>query len=239
MEKFATETGIMEDYNCSSGILKSEVNALIVLKHKSIKMYSALKRTLDILLALVILICASPVMAIIAIAIKMESEGPVIFKQKRSGKNGVEFMLYKFRSMAVNNDVYDFKCVDRHTRVGKIIRKLSLDELPQLFNILKGDMSFIGPRPWIPEYYENMNGMQRRRYDVLPGLTGLAQAKGRNDISIFEKINYDLEYVRNYSLIEDVKIVFLTVGTVLSEKGADAGKQTIQNELEELKEQGV
>ena len=136
--------------------------------------------------------------------------------------------------MTVNNDVHDFKHKDQHTKIGTILRKLSLDELPQMINILKGDMSFIGPRPWITDYWKNMNDEQRHRCDVLPGITGLAQAKGRNNITIFDKINYDLEYIRDYSLIEDVKVIFLTVKTVLSKSGADAGKDTIHNELEEL-----
>ena len=100
-------------------------------------------------------------------------------------------------------------------------------------------MSFIGPRPWITDYYDNMNEKQRHRNDVLPGITGLAQAKGRNNISINEKINYDLEYVKNYSFRQDVKIVFLTIKTVLSKEVADAGKNTIQNELEDLKTQNL
>ena len=102
-----------------------------------------------------------------------------------------------------------------------------------------GNMSFIGPRPWIPEYFENMNKEQRHRVDVTPGLTGLAQAKGRNNISIFDKINYDLEYIDNYRFIEDIKVIFLTIKTVLTKEGADAGKSTIQNELEDLKTQKI
>lgn len=139
--------------------------------------------------------------------------------------------------MAVDNDVHDFSKQDNHTKVGDVLRKTSLDELPQIINILKGEMSFIGPRPWITDYYENMTEEQRHRNDVLPGITGLAQAKGRNNITIFDKINYDLEYVQNYSFIQDVKIVFLTIKTVLSKEGADAGKGTIQIELDTLKTQ--
>ena len=137
--------------------------------------------------------------------------------------------------MAASNNVRDFTKADQHTKVGTFLRKTSLDELPQFFSILMGHMSFIGPRPWIPEYFENMNEEQRHRVDVTPGLTGLAQAKGRNSISIFDKINYDLEYIDNYGFIEDIKVVFLTIKTVLTKEGADAGKSTIQNELEDLK----
>lgn len=198
-------------------------------------MYKYLKRIIDLLLAVVLLVILFIPMVIIAIAIKLDSKGPVFFKQKRTGKNGKEFTLYKFRSMAIENDVYDFKNADKHTRVGSFIRKTSLDELGQIINILNGTMSFIGPRPWITDYWDNMNEEQRHRCDVKPGITGLAQVMGRNDITIFDKINYDLEYVKSYSFIEDVKIVFLTVKAVFSEKGADAGKNTIKNELSELK----
>lgn len=179
-------------------------------------MYRYLKRIIDLLLAVVLLVVLLIPMVMIAIAIKVDSKGPVFFKQKRTGKNGKEFTLYKFRSMAIDNDVHDFKNADKHTRVGSFIRKTSLDELGQIINILNGTMSFIGPRPWITDYWDNMNEEQRHRCDVKPGITGLAQVKGRNDITIFDKINYDLEYVNNYSFVEDVKIVFLTVKAVFS-----------------------
>ncbi len=198
-------------------------------------MYKHLKRVIDFTLAVVILIIFLIPMIIVGIAIKIDSKGPVFFKQERTGKNGKIFKMYKFRSMAVDNDVHNFKEEDKYTKVGKFIRALSLDELPQIINILKGEMAFIGPRPWIPEYYDNMNEEQRKRYEVLPGITGLAQVKGRNNIGIIEKINYDLEYVRNFSLKQDIKIFFLTIKTVFSKKGVNAGKGTIHNELEALK----
>lgn len=201
------------------------------------KGYYYVKKIIDFTLALLGLVVLSPIILILSIAIKLDSKGPVIFKQTRTGKNGKTFMLYKFRSMVFNNDVHDFTKRNQYTKVGTFMRKTSLDEIPQLINIIKGDMSFIGPRPWITDYYEKMNEMQRHRYDVLPGVTGLAQVKGRNNISIFQKINYDLEYINNYSLKEDIKILFLTIKTVLSEEGADAGKSTIKDELEELNDQ--
>lgn len=199
--------------------------------------YSIFKRVIDFTIALIGLIIASPIMLLVALAIKLESKGPALFTQIRTGKYGRPFKLYKFRSMAVDNDVHDFSKGDQHTKVGTFIRKTSLDELPQLINILKGDMSFIGPRPWITDYYDNMNEVQRHRCDVLPGITGLAQAKGRNTLSIFDKIGYDLAYINEYSLYSDVKVIILTIATVLSKKGADAGKGTIQNEIESLKNQ--
>ena len=206
-------------------------------KRKSI--YSGVKRLIDTTIALIGLIIAGPLMLIIAIAIKLDSKGPIIFKQKRTGKYGVIFELWKFRTMAANNDVHNFSKEDQHTKVGTFLRKTSLDELPQLFNIVFGQMSFIGPRPWITDYFENMNEEQRHRVDVTPGMSGLAQAKGRNNISIFDKINYDLEYIDNYGFIEDIKVIILTIKTVLSKEGADAGKSTIQTELEDLKTQDI
>jgi len=192
---------------------------------------------MDILLALIGLIFAFIPMIIVAIAIKLESKGPALFKQVRTGKGGKNFNLYKFRSMTVDNDVLNFKTENKITKVGKFIRKTSLDELPQLFNILKGEMSFIGPRPWIVEYYNNFNSHQKRRVEVLPGITGLAQATGRNNLSIFEKINYDIEYVDNFSFKMDVKVVLKTIKTVLSKEGAELSKYGIKEEIEELKAQ--
>ena len=195
------------------------------------------KRILDICVALFVLIVFAIPMILIAVAIKLEDHGPVFFKQYRTGRYGKVFRLIKFRSMKVDNDVHDFKCADKHTKVGSFLRKTSLDELPQVFNILKGEMSFIGPRPWITDYYENMNAEQRKRVNVRPGITGLAQAKGRNGLTIFEKIKFDVHYVENLTFFEDCKVVFLTIVTVLSGKGADAGKETIKNELDALKKQ--
>lgn len=154
-------------------------------------------------------------------------------------KYGKVFHVWKFRTMVADNDVRDFSKSDQHTRVGTFLRKTSLDELPQLFCIFLGKMSFIGPRPWITDYFDNMNEEQRHRVDVTPGLTGLAQAKGRNTISIFDKINYDLEYIDDYGFLEDIKVIFLTIKVVLTKEGADAGKSTIQTELEDLKTQQI
>lgn len=201
------------------------------------EIYSYVKRVIDFVIALFGIIVFFPVMMIIAIAIKSDSEGPIIFMQERTGKYGKKFNVWKFRTMVANNDVRDFSKKDQHTKVGSFLRKTSLDELPQLFCILSGTMSFIGPRPWIPDYYDNMNDEQRHRVDVTPGLSGLAQVKGRNNISIFDKINYDLEYIDNYGLVEDIKLVLLTIKAVIMKEGADAGKATIQNELNELKMQ--
>ena len=172
---------------------------------------------------------------IVSIAIKIDSKGPILFKQARNGKHGKIFYMYKFRSMVANNDVRDLSKSDEFTKVGRFIRRTSLDELPQLINIAKGNMSFIGPRPWIPEYYENMNETQRHRCEVRPGITGLAQVMGRNNIDVFKKIEFDLEYIKNYSMLQDIIIVLLTIKTIFTGKGVDAGKEGIQNELDDLK----
>ena len=200
-------------------------------------MYKYVKRLLDLIFCLIGFVFALIPMIIVAIAIKIDSRGPVFFKQERTGKNGINFYLYKFRSMAKDNDVMNFKSENKITKVGAFIRKTSLDELPQLINILKGDMSFIGPRPWITEYFKNFNAHQKRRVEVLPGITGLAQATGRNNLNVFEKINYDIQYVDNFSFKQDVKVIFMTIKTVLSKEGAELSKYGIKEELEDLKNQ--
>lgn len=202
----------------------------------SVKGYTIFKRVFDIIFSLFLLILFFIPMVIVAIAIKLESNGPVLFKQERTGKDGRNFYLCKFRSMTVDNDVMNFSSENKITKVGAFIRKTSLDELPQLFNILKGEMSLIGPRPWIVEYYNNFTDEQKRRVSVRPGITGLAQAVGRNNLSIFDKIKYDLEYVDHYSLKMDMKVVFLTIKTVFSKEGAELSKLGIKEELKELRE---
>ena len=162
----------------------------------------------------------------------MESPGPVIFKQERIGKNKKTFKMYKFRSMVTGADKMKKKLLEQNemsgpmfkmkedprvTKVGKFIRKTSIDELPQLINILKGEMSFIGPRPWVPEYYNNFTEEQKKRVTVLPGITGLAQANGRNAINVFEKINLDVEYTNKVTFAMDCKVIIDTIKTVYLE----------------------
>ena len=197
------------------------------------------KRVFDFVLALILLILAAIPMIIVAICIKVEDGGPVIYKSKRVGKKCKVFNTYKFRSMKVNREELKSNMTHEQmvTKVGKFIRKTSLDELPQLFNILRGQMSFIGPRPWIPEYYEWFTDEQKRRSDVLPGISGLAQVKGRNGINIFKKIEYDIYYVDHISLWLDIKLVFETIYQVFKETDAEISEQGIKEELRELKEQ--
>lgn len=199
-----------------------------------------IKRILDFTVALIGLIIASPVMLIIAILIKLDSKGPVIFKQERTGYKGKIFNCYKFRTMKVETHAKDGRELthdERCTKIGNIIRKLSVDELPQLINILKGEMSLIGPRPWIPEYYKYFSKEQKKRCDVLPGITGLAQAMGRNNLDIFEKINYDIKYTQNVSFKMDCMVIIETVKTVLSKTGAEIKQEGIQDEINMLKAQ--
>ena len=203
------------------------------------KIYIFIKRILDIILSSIALVILLPVFLLVSIAIKLDSPGPIIYKSKRMGKDLKTFNTYKFRSMKINREELhsNMSHEEMVTKVGKFIRKTSIDELPQLINILKGDMSFIGPRPWIPEYYEWFTDEQKRRSSVLPGISGLAQVKGRNGINIFKKIEYDLEYVDNMSLWLDIKLVFETILQVFKKTNAEISEQGIKEEIRELKEQ--
>jgi lipopolysaccharide/colanic/teichoic acid biosynthesis glycosyltransferase/glycosyltransferase involved in cell wall biosynthesis len=194
-----------------------------------------LKRTFDTTVSLIVLMLALPVGIIVAALIKIDSKGPTIFKQKRTGKNGSIFNMYKFRTMTCDNNVHDTKQANKLTTLGKIIRALSLDEIPQFINILKGEMSLIGPRPWIPEYYNHMTDKQRQRNSVRPGITGLAQARGRNNLTVFDKINYDLLYIQRITFTNDVKIIVLTILALFEKTGAAIEKHAIHFEIEKLR----
>lgn len=182
-------------------------------------MYSIFKRTIDFIIAGIALIVLSPFLLITAILIKLDSNGPVIFKQERLGKNGVPFKIWKFRSMCVGAEkqgtgVYSYKGDARITKVGKIIRATSIDELPQLVNILKGDMALIGPRPALtyhPWPYEQYTEHQKHMFDVLPGVTGWAQVNGRKEVPWPERIELNVWYAKNMSLWLDLKIFFMTI----------------------------
>ena len=192
-------------------------------------MYKGVKRALDITFSIVGTAVTSPILLAVAAAVKLDSKGPVIFKQERLGKDGKVFEMYKFRSMCVDAEhmgtgQYSYKGDSRVTRVGKVIRATSLDELPQFINILKGDMSFIGPRPpltYHPWRLEEYSDAQRRRFEVRPGITGLAQVHGRKAIDWNDRIKYDVEYVDKLSLGLDCKILFQTVWNVLTMKDND------------------
>lgn len=164
-----------------------------------------LKKILDKLLSLIFIIILIPFYIIISLLIVIIDRNKAIYKQNRTGLNGKVFKIYKFSTLK-NGKV---------TKLGMILRTLSLDEIPQFFNVLKGDMSIVGPRPWVIEYYQNMTKKQRKRTKVLPGLIGLAQVNGRKDISIFDKINYDIEYVNNISFLLDLKIFMKAFTTII------------------------
>ena len=197
--------------------------------------FSVIKRLFDIFFSAFCLILLLPLFLIVAILIKKEDGGKIFFRQTRTGQFGKNFKIIKFRSMKEGNDVRDKSCADRPTKIGKFLRDRSIDELPQLINILKGEMSFIGPRPWIPEYFQAMVNAQKVRTLVKPGITGLAQANGRNGISILKKIELDVKYVRDFSVLMDILVMIETVKAVISKEDADAGKQIIHDELSELR----
>jgi len=192
---------------------------------------SIIKPILDRLLALILIILLSPIILITALIIRLKLGSPILFTQERPGKDGKIFKIYKFRTMTNEKDENGNLLPDekRLKGVGKAIRSLSLDELPQLFNVLKGDMSFIGPRPLLVEYLPLYNKRQRRRHEVKPGITGLAQVNGRNAISWQERFEYDIYYVDNISFWLDLKIALLTVKKVLKQEGiSQEGEATME-----------
>lgn len=195
------------------------------MKSKSNGLYCKLiKRFMDFLIAALSIIIFSPLLIIFAILVRVKLGGPVIFKQERPGLNGKVFKLYKFRTMTDAKDENGNLLDDEYrlTSFGKKLRSTSLDELPELYNILKGDMSIVGPRPLLVKYLPLYNDEQKRRHDVRPGLTGLAQVSGRNAITWTEKFNKDIEYVDNVSLGLDISIFFKTIYCVLKKEGINS-----------------
>lgn len=183
-----------------------------------------LKRPMDFILSLTAIIVLSPILIILAILIRTKLGSPVLFKQQRPGLNEKVFMMYKFRSMTDEKDEHGELLPDsvRLTKFGRLLRSTSLDELPGLFNIVKGDMSIIGPRPLLVQYLPLYNNHQKRRHTVRPGLSGLAQVSGRNAISWEDKFNKDVEYVDNVSFLGDWRIIFLTLKKVFIREGINS-----------------
>ncbi len=190
----------------------------------------SVKRVFDIIASLVLIIIAFPLLILIGVLVRIKLGSPVLFRQERPGKQNKIFMIYKFRTMNNRMDTNGNLQPDkaRLTRFGSLLRKTSMDELPELFNILKGDMSFVGPRPLLVQYLTRYNSDQIRRHEVRPGLTGWAQVNGRNAITWEEKFDLDVWYVDNWSLWLDLKIIMKTILVVLKRNGINAeGEATI------------
>ena len=208
-------------------------NTTVIIKENTT--YNGLKRTIDILGALLGIIILSPIWLIVALNIKIESKGPIFFAQKRVGKNEKVFNMYKFRSMVSNAEelkvklqeqnemsgpMFKMKDDPRVTKVGKFIRKTSIDEIPQLWNILKGEMSLVGPRPSLPKEVKEFEPWMKRRLDVKPGLTCYWQVSGRNNIDFEQWMALDIKYVNERSLWIDIKLIFKTIFVLFGDKNA-------------------
>jgi lipopolysaccharide/colanic/teichoic acid biosynthesis glycosyltransferase len=192
-----------------------------------------IKRWIDVVLSLIALVVLSPVFFIVSILVRKRLGKPIIFKQKRPGKNEKIFEMYKFRTMTDKKDVKGNLLPDekRLTAFGKKLRSTSLDELPELINILKGDMSIVGPRPLLVKYLPLYNKRQKRRHEVRPGFTGLAQVNGRNSISWEEKFEWDVKYVEHITFMGDLKIILKTVLTVLRHEGINSETSVTMEEF--------
>jgi exopolysaccharide biosynthesis polyprenyl glycosylphosphotransferase len=234
-EKAARMLEIYANQSFASPRSAQRFRLTIVLWVLRTKIVHGLKRALDVLVAGLATIVASPIMLATAIAIKLDSPGPVLFKQTRVGKWGEPFGCYKFRSMYVDAEkrkaelmaqneadgpVFKMKRDPRITRVGRIIRKLSIDELPQLFNVLKGEMSLVGPRPAVPKEVDQYEFEQLRRLGAVPGITGLQQVSGRSDLSFRRWVELDLQYISEQSFLKDIEIMLKTIPAVVSGRGA-------------------
>ncbi|WP_352416964.1 sugar transferase [Clostridium tertium] len=215
--------------------LQIEEQEIIQIERKESTLYKVSKRALDVIASFLGLVILSPILLIVAILIKLESKGPAIFAQSRIGLNGKEFKMYKFRSMVQNAEelkeklakqnemsgpMFKMKNDPRVTKVGKFIRKTSIDELPQLLNILKGDMTLVGPRPSLPREVEKFESWMLKRLEVKPGLTCYWQVSGRNNIDFYEWMKLDLKYVNDMSFWLDIKLIFKTVAVLFGDKNA-------------------
>ncbi|GGA65112.1 UDP-galactose phosphate transferase [Ornithinibacillus halotolerans] len=198
---------------------------MVEMKHNKGSIYrSTFKRPMDFILSLLAIIILSPMLITVSLLVRVKLGSPILFKQERPGLNEKIFTMYKFRTMTDERDSNGELLPDevRLTRFGKFLRSTSLDELPELFNILKGDMSIIGPRPLLVQYLPLYNDYQKRRHEVRPGLSGLAQVSGRNAISWEEKFSLDVAYVDNVGFFEDFKIILLTIKKVFAREGINS-----------------
>lgn len=198
----------------------------------------AIKRIFDFLFSLILFILLSPLLLVLWILVRIKLGGPAVFRQERPGKAEKIFTIYKFRTMNEKKDEHGelLPDADRMTGFGNLLRRTSLDELPELVNIIKGDMSFVGPRPLLVKYLPRYNEFQKRRHDVRPGLTGYAQINGRNAITWEQKFEYDVYYVEHESLLLDLKIFFKTIGKVVKREGiSQDGEATMEEFMGEEK----
>ncbi len=212
---------------------KAEVRSVV--GEKSTTLYDITKRLIDVIGSLIGIVCLSPIFLVVSILIKKESKGPIIFSQDRVGKNNTKFKMYKFRSMVQNAEelkeklqeenemsgpMFKMKEDPRVTKVGKFIRKTSIDELPQLINVLKGDMSLVGPRPSLPKEVEEFEPWMMERLEVKPGLTCYWQVSGRNNIDFEDWMKLDIKYVRERNTLTDIKLIFKTVFVLFGDENA-------------------
>lgn len=216
--------------------LRLRVKMKVAAWENTIRLSYLAKRLLDIVVSTLALVALLPVFIVTALSIVVENPGPVFFVQTRVGRNGRHFRFYKFRSMVVNAEklkselaaqneskdgvIFKMKKDPRITRTGRIIRKFSIDELPQLINVLKGDMSLVGPRPPVPKEVEQYTLEQRKRLHAIPGITGLWQVSGRSDIPFTDQVRLDLQYIQSADVINDLRLLLRTIPAVLSGKGA-------------------
>lgn len=204
------------------------------MKHNPYGIYEAyIKRSQDFVCALIAIILLSPILVAVAILVRVKLGSPVLFVQERPGLGGKIFKMYKFRTMLPpkRGRIDPSQDADRLTPFGKKLRSTSLDELPELFNILKGDMSVVGPRPLLTRYLTRYNAHQARRHEVRPGFTGLAQVSGRNAISWEEKFSWDVKYVDKITFLGDWKIIFRTIKIVLCREGVSSGDSVTMTEF--------
>jgi len=200
-----------------------------------------LKRPIDFILSMFAIILLSPILLIVSYFVRIKLGSPVLFKQKRPGLNERIFTMYKFRTMTDERDENGQLLPDiiRLTKFGKMLRSTSLDELPELFNIIKGDMSIVGPRPLLVQYLPLYNIHQKRRHDIRPGLTGKAQVNGRNSINWEDKFNLDIEYVDNVSFLEDCKIIMMTIKKIIVREGINSNTSSTMEVFEGSKNQDI
>jgi lipopolysaccharide/colanic/teichoic acid biosynthesis glycosyltransferase len=213
------------------------------LKHSHL-VYDPLKRVLDVVASAVLLVILSPVLLVVAVLMRIKLGSPVIFAQQRPGKDGHLFTVYKFRSMrtapaSLAADTAVAADAERITTFGRILRSTSLDELPELLNVLAGQMSIVGPRPLLPEYLPRYNAEQARRHEVRPGITGWAQVNGRNAISWDQRFKLDVYYVDHRSLWLDAKILAMTLGAVFGRKGVSAAGHETMHPFDPAAEKNV